>query len=128
MTGAACLSLLQTSTVPTVRQLYVYEDMWYKHDGALPRYLGNVRAYLDVFPDKLIGRTGPVEYPRDHLYLLNPPEVFLWGYLKEAVYSIKPVTLQELRQETEVLHSRPNSNFGDNLSVSYPLLSTVPRS
>jgi hypothetical protein len=81
--------------------LYGDEDMWYQQDGVLPYYHHNVRAYLDnTFPNQWIGCRGSVEYPPKSPDL-TPPDFFLWGYLKDTVYSTKPATLQELWQETE---------------------------
>jgi hypothetical protein len=52
VTGAAYLNMLQESIVPAVRQLYVYEDMWYEQDRAPPHYRRDIRVYLDnTFPD-----------------------------------------------------------------------------
>jgi len=101
VTGAAYLNILQTSTVPAVRQLFVAEDMWYQQDRAPPHYHRDVRAYLgNALPERWIGRRGSVEYP-PRSPDLTPPESFLWDYLKDAVYSTKPATLQGLQQETE---------------------------
>jgi hypothetical protein len=101
VTGAAYLNMLQEDIVPAVRQLYGVEDMWYQQDGALPLYHRDVRAYLgNIFPDRWIERRGSVEYP-PRLPDLTAPDCFLWCYLKDAVYSKTPATLQELRQEIE---------------------------
>jgi hypothetical protein len=66
-------------------------------------YHRDVRAYLDnSFPDWWIGRRGSVDYPPGSPDL-TPPDLFLWGYLKDAVCSTKPVTFQEFRQETGLM-------------------------
>jgi hypothetical protein len=81
----------------------LYEDEYMRHqqDGAPPHYHCDVRAYLDnTSPDRCIGRRGSVEYPLRSLNL-TPPNFSLWGYLKDAVYSTKPSTLQELWKEIE---------------------------
>jgi hypothetical protein len=101
--GAVYLIMLQKSIVPAVHQMYEDEDMWYQQDGALQHYHRDVRDYLDnSFPDRWIGRRGSVEYP-PRSPDLTPPIFFLWGYLKDTVYSTKPATLQELRQELNEL-------------------------
>jgi hypothetical protein len=33
---------------------------------------------------------------------LTPPDYFLWGYLKQVVYSNHPQTIENLKQNTEV--------------------------
>jgi len=75
--------------------------MWYQQDGAPPHSHRDVRAYLDnTFPDRWIGCRGSVEYPQRSPDV-TPPDFFLWGYLKDTVYSTKPATPEKLRQETE---------------------------
>jgi hypothetical protein len=75
--------------------------MWYQQDGEPPHYHRNIRAYLDnTFPDRWIGRRGYFEYPLRSPDL-TPHDFFLWSYLKDAVFRIKPATLRELRQEIE---------------------------
>jgi hypothetical protein len=32
----------------------------------------------------------------------NTPDYFLWGYLKQVVYSDRPQTIEDLKQNTEV--------------------------
>jgi hypothetical protein len=32
----------------------------------------------------------------------TPPDYFLWGYLKQAVYSNRPQTIEDLKQNTQV--------------------------
>jgi hypothetical protein len=33
---------------------------------------------------------------------LTPPDYFLWGYLKQVVYSNRPQTIEDLKQNIEV--------------------------
>jgi hypothetical protein len=33
---------------------------------------------------------------------LTPPDYFLWGYLKQVVYSNRPQTVEDLKQNTEI--------------------------
>ncbi|KAJ8939870.1 hypothetical protein NQ318_010421, partial [Aromia moschata] len=38
--------------------------LWFQQDGAPPHYARSVREYLDViFPQRLLGRRGPIEGP-----------------------------------------------------------------
>jgi hypothetical protein len=90
--------------------------MCHQQDQASPHYHHDVRAYLDnAF---LTGCRGSVENP--------PCNFFLWGYLKDTGYSIKPETLQELWQEIGLVELS-QQQFGGHLSVSYSLLSIVPQ-
>jgi hypothetical protein len=50
-----------------------------------------------VFPGRLISkRLWPPRSPD-----LNPTDLFLWGHLKDTVYSNHPHTLQELQANTQ---------------------------
>jgi len=114
--------MLQESTVPSVRQLYGDEDM-YQQDGAIPHYHRDIRTYLDnTFPERWIGRRRSVEYPPVSPDLTPPDSFFLWGYLKDAVYSTKPAP----SRNWTALHSGHSSKFHGRLSVSCSPLLTVP--
>ena len=61
-------------------------NMWFQLDGAPAHWAGIVRDWLDeAFPDRWIGRGGPVPWP-PRSPDLNPLDFFLWGYLKERIY------------------------------------------
>jgi hypothetical protein len=70
--------------------LQTRREMWYQHDGAPPHFGTQVRDHLNsVYPGKWIGRGGPVGWPARSPDL-TPPDFFLWGHLKEVVYSLGP--------------------------------------
>lgn len=73
-------------------------NMWFQLDGAPPHYALNVRAILNrTFPNRWIGRRGPINWPARSPDL-NPLDYFLWGHLKEAVYSREVIhTLENLQ-------------------------------
>ena len=48
-------------------------------------------------PDRWIGRRGPVEWPARSPDL-TPMDFFLWGVLKDMVYSEKPKSIDNLKQ------------------------------
>ncbi|XP_050511562.1 uncharacterized protein LOC126887788 isoform X2 [Diabrotica virgifera virgifera] len=68
---------------------------------APPHYAAPVRHWLDTnYPNKWIGRRGPIEWP-PRSPDLPPPDFFLWGYLKSVVnikYKTQPASLEELRE------------------------------
>lgn len=81
--------------------LAVRRDMWFLHDGAPAHYFGEVRTWLDNnFPEKWIGRNGPVLWPARSPDL-NPCDFFLWGHMKQLVYSTPVHTQEELRARVE---------------------------
>ena len=77
-------------------------------DGAPPHFAIVVREWLNAhFPGRWIGRRGPHEWPARSPDL-TPCDFFLWGWLKEQVYSTKPTTLEELEGRIrEVMTSIP---------------------
>lgn len=73
-------------------------DMWFMHDGAPPHFALNVRNYLNQqYPNKWIGRgnDAPVNWP-PRSPDMTPMDYFLWGTLKEMVYSRSVNTEEEL--------------------------------
>ena len=68
-----------------------------QQDGATPHYARIVRSFLDDhFPSAWIGRRGWMEWPARSPDL-TPPDFFLWGFVKDKVYSRSPQTLKQLR-------------------------------
>lgn len=77
--------------------LNVRRDMWLQLDGAPAHFARNVRDYLDTrFPGKWIGRGGPHHWP-PRSPDLTPMDYFLWGYVKNIVYSTAPTTAQDMK-------------------------------
>ena len=67
--------------------LGIRRRMWYQHDGAPPHFAGPVRALLtNPFGNRWIGRGGPVSWPARSPDLI-PLDFFIWGYMKNHVYS-----------------------------------------
>jgi len=66
------------------------------HDGAPPHFSRIARQYLnDHFPGKWIGRNGPVAWP-PRSPDLNPIDLYLWGHVKNKVYSTPVTNVNEL--------------------------------
>lgn len=96
--GNNYLQMLQESFLPALQGFEAHEDMFFMQDGAPPHYATVVRDWLDLnFAGKWIGRRGSVEWPARSPDL-TPPDFFLWGYVKNFVYGLKPQTLVELEQ------------------------------
>ncbi len=56
-----------------------------------------VRSYFnETFPNRWIERRGCVEY-FSHSPDLTPLHFFLWGYLKDRVYTTRPDTIEALK-------------------------------
>lgn len=70
----------------------------FQQDGAPPHYFLPVRQWLnDRFPDKWIGRRGPIEWP-PRSPDLTPLDFFLWGHLKSIVYKTQPADIDDLKR------------------------------
>lgn len=72
-------------------------DMWFMLDGAPAHFDVRVRNLLDqTYPNKWIGRGAPVPWSARSPDL-NPLDFYLWGHLKQLVYSTPVESLEDLR-------------------------------
>lgn len=94
MTGPKYLTLLEEFAGAHVTE----HGFYFQQDGAPAHYALIVRNWLNTnLPNRWIGRRGPYEWPARSPDLTTC-DFFLWGYLKEQVYSAgPPATLDELR-------------------------------
>lgn len=98
VSGQTYLDMLTDFLWPVVQQL-PEEDagFYFQQDGACPHYSLIVRAWLDNhFPDKWIGRRGPIDWP-PRSPDLTVPDFFLWGVLKDKVYGRNPRNINDLK-------------------------------
>ena len=97
VTGRSYLEMLDEKIVPAIEYQMNLEEIFYMHDGAPAHYHQSVRRFLDkTFPDRWIGRRGPIEWPARSPDL-TPTDFFLWGVIKDRVYATKPQNLQALK-------------------------------
>lgn len=76
--------------------LNVRDEMWYQHDGAPAHYGNIVRAHLNTtYGQRWIGRGGPTRWP-PRSPDLTPMDFFLWGTMKQLVYSTPVETEMDL--------------------------------
>ena len=92
------LALLKNKFVPALRREGIQiEETWFQQDGAAPHTAGHVLKWLrETFGNQLISLKTEQAWP-PHSPDLSPLDFFLWGYLKEKVYTPKPTTVQELK-------------------------------
>ncbi|KAJ4445852.1 hypothetical protein ANN_12537 [Periplaneta americana] len=99
LTGQAYTNFLE-NTIPHVLEdtpLINRQHIHLLHDGAPAHFSRTARRYLDRrFPDRWIGRGGPIAYPPCSPDL-NPLDFYLWGHLKSLVYSSPVPDLESLR-------------------------------
>ena len=92
VTGESYLDMLSEFVCPQLMR----QRLFFQPDGSPVHYANSVKAWLsEKFPDRWIGRGGPVEWPARSPDL-TPPDFFLWGYLKHKVYAHRPRTIVEL--------------------------------
>jgi hypothetical protein len=74
------------------------QRMFFQQDGAPAHWSRIVRNHLNLtFPGRWIGRGGPVSWcPRSPD--LSSLDFFLWGYLKNVVYSETPTTRENMME------------------------------
>lgn len=100
LTGQAYLEFLRDTLPPLLEDVPLADRqrMLYQHDGAPAHFSRNVRELLDrMFPDRWIGRNGPVWWPARSPDL-TPLDYFLWGCIKEIVYKTPPRDQDDCRQ------------------------------
>lgn len=74
--------------------LNIINTMWLQLDGAPIHFSAMIRQWIDEeFGERWIGRGGPVRWPARSPDL-TPCDFFLWGYVKDKVYT-EPVTTKE---------------------------------
>ena len=97
VTGDNYLEMLKAFVLPRLQNHPRFRSLLFMQDGAPPHFARTVRQWLDEnFPDRWIGRRGPIEWP-PRSPDLTPCDFFLWGYLKSQVYAHKPSTSDELK-------------------------------
>jgi hypothetical protein len=71
---------------------------YFQQDGVPPHYATIVRGFLDeTFKDRWIGRAGPIQWP-PHSPDLTPCDFWLWGMVKNRVYSSPVQSMEELKE------------------------------
>lgn len=101
LTGNAYLNFLREDFEELFDEvdLQTRRAMWFQHDGAPAHSSRTVKAFLDErFPDRWIGRGGPIAWPARSPDL-TPLDYYLWGHMKQLVYTNTPSTLEELRNK-----------------------------
>uniref|UniRef100_V5G8C7 Transposase n=1 Tax=Anoplophora glabripennis TaxID=217634 RepID=V5G8C7_ANOGL len=77
--------------------LNVRQNLWLQQDGAPPHNSSRVRNFLnDQYGGRWIGRGGPIHWSARSPDL-TPCDFFLWGYVKDIVYSTPPTTADDMR-------------------------------
>ena len=97
---------------------------WFQQDGAPPHTANITLDWLDhKFPNRLISRKREPGWSA-HSPDLTPPDVYLWGLLKDNVYRNNPQTIPELKEAiTQKINAIPKecitviNNFAHRIQV-----------
>ena len=86
---------------------------WFQQDGATPHTSNESLAWLQQrFPDRLISRRCHPQWS-PHSPDLNPPDFYMWGYLKDRVYGNNPQTIPDLKAAiTAAIRAIPREECG----------------
>lgn len=81
--------------------LLLRAQMYFMHDGAPPHFSIMARDHLNnTYRNRWIGRGGPVSWP-PRSPDLNPLDFYLWGHVKQLVYSRPIPNIDVLKQRIE---------------------------
>ncbi|GFS66285.1 DUF4817 domain-containing protein [Trichonephila clavipes] len=95
VTSSTYLDMLEIYAFPQLQDLQ--PNVLFQQDGAPPHWVLTVRKSLNnSFPQRLIGRDGPIAWP-PRSPDLTPLEFFFWGYVKDTVYGTQVNSLEELK-------------------------------
>lgn len=99
VTSERYVEMLNNFLPTELQRLGVHDkDLWYQQDGATSHTARISLAVLrQMFPNRVISRNGDIAWP-PRSPDLTPPDFFLWGYLKSKVFTNKPHTLLELKE------------------------------
>jgi hypothetical protein len=111
VTSARYCDMLETFLKPKLEELTQNHDndnIWFQQDGATAHTSRRSMEILrQMFPGHLISLRGDVGWP-PRSPDLTPCDFFLWGYLKEKVYTHRPRTIDELKAAiTEEINAIP---------------------
>lgn len=99
LTGEVYLNFLRNELPVLLQQVdeATRQNFWLQHDGAPPHFQEHVRIFLNNWKEnKWIGRGGPVAWPARSPDL-TPLDFYLWGYVKDDVFSIAPTNRENMK-------------------------------
>lgn len=91
-------AMLQDYLVPLLEETGEMDEIYFMQDGAAPHFAKTVRSFLsDTFPARVIGRGCDIPWP-PRSPDLTPCDFFLWGYIKNLVYSEPVHDIEHLKE------------------------------
>ena len=90
------MDMLQSFLIPELRARQL-DNIWFQQDGATAHTARATMTLLrELFPNRLISRFGDLTFP-SRSPDLTAPDYFLWGYLKERIFSRRLHSIDELK-------------------------------
>lgn len=98
VTSQSYLAMLNSFFWPELTERGFQDDAIFMQDGAPPHFGLIVRQWLnDRFPERWMGRSSPNMPWPPRSPDLTPCDFFLWGFIKDKVYTTRPRDLLELK-------------------------------
>lgn len=101
LNGLRYLHFLENDLIQLMEDIPIAErqGIWWQQDGAPPHNSQVVTEYLDrTYPNRWIGNKGPIRWPARSPDL-SPLDFFLWGYLKDIVFTTPPLNVDDLKMK-----------------------------
>jgi hypothetical protein len=99
--------------------LAVRHDMWFQHHGEAAHFSAPTQQLNTQFPDRWLGRGGPVSRPARSLDL-KTLDFFLWGQLKEIVYRDPPTDMEDLTAKFHAAVATTDADMLRRVQASIP--------
>jgi len=118
VTGGSFLKIMEKEMLSGLERTLDAQRLWFQLDGAPGHWATKVRSWLDgKFPERWIGRGGPVAWP-PRSPDLTPPDFFLWGYIKNLAYANSPDSIDSLKVAIVQAFSTITVSICDNVCQS----------
>lgn len=126
------LDMLRDYAIPQLREgAMCTRDQWFQQDGARPHTTQTVLNFLNLaFGGHVVSNRFPETFQTVFKWPpyspdLNPPDFFLWGYLKSKVYTNEPQNLadlmhnicKEMKEIPEDMLKKTIQNFKNRLAL-----------
>jgi len=95
------VEMLQSFVAPALNNFQQLHEAWFQQDGATSHTAKqSMAAVQELFGNRVISRFGDIPWP-PRSPDLSVCDFFLWGYLKNRVYTTRPRTMDELKQRIQ---------------------------
>ena len=101
VTSDRYVEMMQSFVAPALNNFPQFHEAWFQQDGTTSHTARQSMADVrELFGNRVISRFGDIPWP-PRSPDLSVCDFFLWGYLKNLVYTTRPRTLDELKQRIQ---------------------------